>query len=463
MVDQENSWIDRAKSLAGFDIPIKDKVEEIKCTPKKIAGVFIETESFRYYPKNESLATLLGKVNEFNYGAFGVEKEFDRYLAGRNGKKRLADDKSNSDIYYDAEIIEPLEHGDDIQLTIDADIQFHLYNAIKNSAEFHEADSASAIVLAPNGEILALANYPSSDPNDRQNFDAEGYRNRVLADKIEPGSTIKPFTMLLALDKGVISAADDELIDVTERIGNIRPDEKYTEMTVKLILQKSHNLGTVNISERLENEDFFDAWSKLGFGDSLGLMPSIENPGILRHSSSWGLADKRSLAFGHGPMNTNLAQLARAYLVFANEGALPELKLVKNNSANNQKQQVFSPESTKKIAEILDSVASMEGSGYRAIIDGYDIAGKTGTAEIVIDGKYNKDGAKRTYFVGFSPVIEPKYIIAVRLDYPKQCFASWDPALKIRCEGSNSASMAFRDAMEQILNNDLTLQPKSDS
>ncbi|MDP6974649.1 MAG: penicillin-binding protein 2 [Gammaproteobacteria bacterium] len=463
MVDQENSWIDRAKSLVGFDLPIKDKVEEIKCSKRKIAGVFVETESFRYYPKNESLATLLGKVNEFNYGAFGVEKEFDRYLAGRNGKKRLADDKSNSDIYYDAEIIDPLEHGDDIQLTIDADIQFHLYNAIKNSAEFHEAESASAIVLAPNGEILALANYPSANPNDRQNFDAEGYRNRVLADKIEPGSTMKPFTMLLALDKGVISATDDELIDVTERIGNIRPDEKYTEMTVKLILQKSHNLGTINISERLENEDFFDAWSKLGFGDSLGLMPSIENPGILRHSNSWGLADKRSLSFGHGPMNTNLAQLARAYLVFANEGALPELKLVKNNSTIDQKQQVFSPESTKRIAEILDSVASMEGSGYRAIIDGYDIAGKTGTAEIVIDGKYNKDGAKRTYFVGFSPVINPKYIIAVRLDHPKQCFASWDPTLKIRCEGSNSASMAFRDAMEQILNNDLSLQPKSDS
>jgi cell division protein FtsI (penicillin-binding protein 3) len=463
MVDQENSWIDKAKSLTGFDITIKDKVEEVKCSKQKIAGIFIETESFRYYPKNESLATLLGKVNEFNYGAFGVEKEFDRYLSGRNGKKRLADNKSNSDIYYDAEVIEPLEHGEDIQLTIDADIQFHLYNAIKNSAEFHEAESASAIVLAPNGEILALANYPSSNPNDRQNFDAEGYRNRVLADKIEPGSTMKPFTMLLALDKGVISATDDELIDVTERIGNIRPDEKYTEMTVKLILQKSHNLGTVNISERLENEDFFDAWSKLGFGNSLGLMPSIENPGILRHSSSWGLADKRSLAFGHGPMNMNLAQLARAYLVFANEGALPELKLVKNNSTNNQKQQVFSPKSTKKIAEILDSVASMEGSGYRAIINGYDIAGKTGTAEIVIDGKYNKDGAKRTYFVGFSPVINPKYIIAVRLDHPKQCFASWDPALKIRCEGSNSASMAFRDAMEQILNNDLTLQPKSDS
>ncbi len=462
MVNQKNSWIDKTKSLAGFDMPIKEKVEETKCSKQKIAGVFMETEPFRYYPKNESLAPLLGKVNEFNYGAFGIEKEFDKYLSGSNGKKRLSDNKSNSDIYYDAEIIEPLEHGEDIHLTIDADIQFHVYNAIKNSAQFHDAEFASAIVLAPNGEILALANYPSANPNDRQNFNAEGYRNRVLADKIEPGSTMKPFTMLLALDKGVISATDDELIDVTERIGNIRPDEKYTEMTVKLILQKSHNLGTVNISERLENEDFFETWSKLGFGESLGLLPSIENPGILRNSNTWGLVDKRSLSFGHGPMNMNLAQLARAYLVFANEGALPELKLLKSNISNNQ-QQVFSPESTKIIAEILDSVASMEGSGYRASIDGYDIAGKTGTAEIVIDGKYNKDGAKRTYFVGFSPVIEPKYIIAVRLDHPKQCFASWDPSLQIRCEGSNSASMAFREAMEKILNNDLTLQPKSDA
>jgi cell division protein FtsI (penicillin-binding protein 3) len=274
---------------------------------------------------------------------------------------------------------------------------------------------------------------------------------------------MKPFTMLLALDKGVITATEDELIDVTERIGNHRPDEKYTKITVKLILEKSHNLGTINISERLENEDFYNAWKKLGFGESLGLMPSIENPGILRHFSTWGLADKRSISFGHGPMNTNLAQLARAYLVFANDGALPELKLIKDGNTDAQKQQVFSSKSTKRIAEILDSVASMKGSGYRAIIDGYDVAGKTGTAEIVVDGKYSKEGQKRTYFVGFSPVINPKYIIAVRLDYPKKCFVSWDPTLRNRCEGSNSAAMAFKVAMERILNNDLEIQSMSES
>jgi cell division protein FtsI (penicillin-binding protein 3) len=454
---------EKAKLLAGIDVSLKEKVERVRCGKQFVSGVAIQSSGFRYYPKTKSTAPLLGRTNNNNIGVFGIEAEFDRYLAGTNGEKIIKDNKSNSNIYHQAEIVQELKNGEDIKLTIDADIQFHVYNAIKESAEFHEADSASAIVLSPNGEILALANYPSANPNDRKSFDAEEYRNRVLADKIEPGSTMKPFTMLLALDKGVITATEDELIDVTERIGNHRPDEKYTEITVKLILEKSHNLGTINISERLENEDFYNAWKKLGFGESLGLMPSIENPGILRHFSTWGLTDKRSVSFGHGPMNTNLAQLARAYLVFANDGALPALKLIKDGNIDTKKQQVFSPESTKRIAEILDSVASMKGSGYRAIIDGYDVAGKTGTAEMVIDGKYSKEGQKRTYFVGFSPVINPKYIIAVRLDYPKKCFVYWDPTLRNRCEGSNSAAMAFKVAMERILVNDLEIQSVSES
>jgi len=463
LISPSINLFEKAKLLAGIDVPLKEKVERVKCGKQIVSGVAIQSSGFRYYPKTKSIAPLLGRTNNNNIGVFGIESEFDNYLAGVNGIKIMKDNKSNSNIYHQAETVQELKNGEDIKLTIDADIQFHVYNAIKESAEFHEADSASAIVLSPNGEIIALANYPSANPNDHKSFDAEEYRNRVLADKIEPGSTMKPFTMLLALDKGVITATEDELIDVTERIGNMRPDNKYTEMTVQLILEKSHNLGTINISERLENEDFYNAWKKLGFGESLGLMPSIENPGILRHFSTWGLADKRSISFGHGPMNTNLAQLARAYLVFANDGALPELKLIKDGNTDAQKQQVFSSKSTKRIAEILDSVASMKGSGYRAIIDGYDVAGKTGTAEIVVDGKYSKEGQKRTYFVGFSPVINPKYIIAVRLDYPKKCFVSWDPTLRNRCEGSNSAAMAFKVAMERILNNDLEIQSMSES
>ena len=446
--------IDKAKKVVGLKPAIKKSFEDNKCSRQKIAGVAIESSGFRYYPKKDSIAPLIGKINSENIGVFGIEAEYDRYLAGINGIKRISDNKDNSNIYYDAEIIKSLKEGENLTLTIDSDIQFHVFNAIKEQAEFHEADSAAAIVLSPNGEILALANYPSTNPNNLENYSADDYRNRVLSDKTEPGSTMKPFTMLLALDKGIITATDDELIDVTKRVANIKPDNKFFQMTIQRILEKSHNLGTVMVAENIENEDFYNTWEKLGFGSSLGIMPGTENQGELRHFSSWRDSDKRSLSFGHGPMTTNLAQLARAYLVFANEGSMPSLKLIKTEHHNESLKHVFTPESTKRISEILDSVASDNGSGYRAVIDGYSVAGKTGTAEMVIDGQYSKDGAKRTYFVGYSPAEKPKYIMAVRLDHPKKCFVSWDPTLRNRCEGSNSAAMAFQKAMQRILIND---------
>ena len=446
--------IDKAKKIIGMKPSAKEMIEVNKCARQRIAGVAIESGGFRYYPKKDSIAPLIGKTNSENIGVFGIESEYDQYLAGINGVKRLADNKDNSNIYYDAEMIKKFKQGEDLKLTIDSDIQFHVFNAIKEQAEFHEADSAAAIVLSPNGEILALANYPSTNPNNHQSYSADDYRNRVFSDKTEPGSTMKPFTMLLALDKGLITATDDELIDVTKSIGHIPPDGKYFEITIQKILEKSHNLGTVNISERIEKEDYYLTWKKLGFGESLGIMPRTENPGILKHYSSWGLADKRTLSYGYGPMNLNLAQLARAYLVFANNGALPSLKIFKDLNNIKNPQQVFSPKSTKRIAEILDSVASNEGSGYRAVIDGYSVAGKTGTAEMVVEGNYDKKGAQRTYFVGFSPAKNPKYIMAVRLDHPKKCFVYRRPELKRRCEGSNSASIAFQKAMKRILIND---------
>ena len=455
-----NTLVDKAKLLVGLKVAPKGKIELENCTRQSIAGVAIESSGFRYYPKKDSIAPLIGKTNIDNIGVFGIESEYDHYLAGFDGVKRLADNKNGSNIYYDAEIIKEFKDGADLNLTIDSDIQFHVYNAIKEQAEFHEADSAAAIVLSPNGEILALANYPSTDPNNHQNYSADDYRNRVFSDKTEPGSTMKPFTMLLALDKGVITATDDEFIDVTKRVGHVPTDDKYFEITIQKILEKSHNLGTVVVSERLINEDYYFTWEKLGFGKSLGIMPGTENQGILRHYSDWGLADKRTLAYGYGPMNTNLAQLARAYLVFANEGSIPSLKLFKNDKATDNLQQVFSPESTRRIAEILDSVASIEGSGYRAVIDGYSVAGKTGTAEMVIEGNYDKNGAQRTYFVGFSPAENPKYIIAVRIDYPKKCFYYNDLTRKISCEGSNSAAIAFQKAMKRILINDPEIKSK---
>ncbi|MCS5591341.1 MAG: penicillin-binding protein 2 [Gammaproteobacteria bacterium] len=464
MTVPSKTLLERAKKLVGIEIDTKDEIEVLRCKDERISGVALQSSTFRYYPKAESISPLLGRTNNENIGAFGIEAEYDYLLAGSDGRAKITTNKQSSNIYYQAEVSQVLKQGEDIQLTIDADVQFHVFNAIKKSAEFHLADSASAIVLSANGEILALANYPAADPNDHQSYNPQDYRNRVLADKIEPGSTMKPFTMLLALEKGVISATDDELIDVSKSIGHVKTNaevRKYGDaITVKKILEKSHNLGTVNIMERLEAQDVYEAWQLLGFGEYQGLMPSIENPGVLRHYSTWGVADKRTIAYGHGPMNTNLAQLAKAYLVFANEGSLANLKLIMNDEVAEENTQIFSANATNRIKEILDTVASMEGSGYRSIINGYEIGGKTGTAEMVIDGKYDKD-IKRTYFVGFSPVEKPKYIMAVRLDYPKQCFTLWDPDLGVRCQGSNSAAMAFKDAMEKILNADASIQPTS--
>ncbi|CAC9556034.1 hypothetical protein [uncultured Gammaproteobacteria bacterium] len=436
--------------------------ETIKiCKKEIIEGVALQNDSRRYYPKSATLAPLIGRVNHDGKGVSGIEGEFNPTLSGQNGIELLSFNQASQKAYFNSVAHKKLKHGNNITLTIDANIQFHAYTAIKKSVEKHDADSGSTIILSPNGEILALANYPADNPNDKTIYNVENYRNHVLSDKIDPGSTMKPFTMLLALDKNKITATDDETIDVSKKIGHIKPDDKYYHLTVKKILQKSHNLGTVNVSERLTKEEFYDTWNKLGFGHSLGLIPSIETPGILKTPDSWSLADKRSLSFGYGPMQTNLAQLARAYLVFANEGVVPPLKLVENTNSYEQKSQVFSKESTRKIADLLDAVASAKGSGYRAQIKGYKVAGKTGTAEMVIDGRYNKDGAKRTFFTGFVPVKKPKYIMVVRLDYPKKCYTYYKPKKKISCGGSNSAAMVFKDAMKNILNSDQSIKPLS--
>jgi cell division protein FtsI/penicillin-binding protein 2 len=164
--------VDKAKKVIGMKPTIKESIEVNECSRQKIAGVAIESSGFRYYPKKDSIAPLIGKINSENIGVFGIEAEYDRYLAGVNGIKRIADNKNNSNIYYDAETIKQFEDGENLTLTIDSDIQFHVFNAIKEQAEFHEADSAAAIVLSPNGEILALANYPSTNPNNLESYSA---------------------------------------------------------------------------------------------------------------------------------------------------------------------------------------------------------------------------------------------------------------------------------------------------
>jgi len=457
-VQNKLSLIDKALAFSQLkESEATYKTVEI-CKKRRIEGVRLQADTRRYYPKSASLAPLLGRVNHDKQGVSGIEAEFNTTLTGENGITQLSFNQNSQGSYFNPLTVNQLKHGQNITLTIDANIQFHTYTAIKESVEFHEANSGSAIILAANGEVLAMANYPATDPNDNSTYKPSHWRNRVLQDKVEPGSTMKPFTMLLALDQNKITATNNELIDVTKRIGKHKPDGKYKYMTIKKILEKSHNLGTVNISERLNKENVYNTWNRLGFGHLLGLVPSIETSGSLKNFESWALSDKRALSYGYGPMETNLAQLARAYLVFANQGAIPPLKLVKGVNVDEKITQVFSKNSTLKIANILDSVASWGGSGYRARIKGYDVAGKTGTAEKIINGKYNKKGINRTFFTGFAPVNNPKYIMAIMLDHPKKCYNHYRPDELNKCGGGNSAAMTFKSAMENILTADQSIK-----
>ncbi len=452
------SLFDRALVMINIKKNEPIYISSTDCKKRKINGVALEEDTRRYYPKSASLAPLLGRINHDKQGAFGIEREFEHILAGQNGILQLNFDQESQGSYFNPVMTKKVKHGKNIELTIDSNIQYHAYAAIKKSVNYHDADSGSAIILAPNGEILAMVNYPADDPNDKSIYNAENYRNRVLSDIVEPGSTMKPFTMLLALDQNKITATEDECFDVTKRMKYVKREGDYTCMTVKKILQKSHNQGTVIVSEKLTKEDTYNTWRKLGFGRPLGLIPNIENSGSLRHFNTWGLADKRTLSFGYGPMNANLAQLARAYLVFANEGSIPPLKLLKDANTFDETTHVFSKDTTHKIANLLDSVVTWKGSGYRARIKGYDVAGKTGTAEMVVNGSYNKKGAKRTFFTGFVPVKQPRYIMAIRLDHPKKCYNYYNPDERNKCGGANSAAMTFRVAMENILSNDQSIK-----
>jgi len=265
--------------------------------------------------------------------------------------------------------------------------------------------------------------------------------------------------MLTALDHGKIKATEDECFDVTKRIGHVIPTYKdkktYKCLTVKQILQKSHNLGTVNVMEKLDKETVYETWSKLGFGKSLSLMSSIETPGVLKLPYEWSNSDKRTASYGYGPMNANLAQLARAYLVFGNDGSMPRLKLFQNfNKFDEENVKVFKKETVSNIASHLQDVVE-DGSGYRAEMIGHKIAGKTGTVDVrLASGGYSKKGNVNTYFSGFSPVVKPKYFMSINLNKPKKCFRGYtnEPS---KCEGSNTAAIAFNEAMDKILNNDI--------
>lgn len=401
-------------------------------------AILLESHTKRYYPQSVTSAALLGFLNQEDKGMQGVEREYNATLAAKDGKKLMAYSGDKQPYASVKMLVEP-QQGKDVKLTIDSNIQYFSYTALKNSVDKHSADYGSAIVLNAQGEILAMANYPSIDANNKSQYKPANYRNRVLLDAIEVGSTMKPFTALLALEQG--STTPDEVIDVSKPLGGQKVD-KYKQLTTTQIIQKSHNLGIVTLGERFSKAQMWDMLTKLRFGQPTGAVKEIESQGLLKHYDEWHLSDKRVLTFGYGPMHTTLAQLARAYLIFLNEGKINNLTLVRPAKNNNNSRQVFSQKAIAQTVKILDKAVNYKGSGYAASIPGYKIAGKTGTTQLL---KKNGSGYSKTkhntFFVGFSPVHNPKYLIAVQINNPKGKQQG----------GSNVAAPVFKNIMENIL------------
>ncbi len=433
-----DSILENIKKFRNQKHPIQNKNGQISA--KFIGGaILLEPTSKRYYPEADATAPLLGLINHQKKGVEGLERVYNQFLMGKNGVKLMAF-AGDKEPYADIKIITKAKQGKTLKLTIDANIQFFAYSALKNAVDKYKATYGAAVVLASNGEILALANYPSANPNNRKEYNAKHYRNHALSNKISIGSTVKPFIALLALDKMRIEA--EEMFDVSKPIGRYKPDNKYEYLSTEQILKKSHNLGILNIGARLSKEELWQMFSDLGFGKTLGIMPKVEHSGTLKPHTLWHDLDKQAITFGYGPMEGTLVQLAHAYLIFANSGTILPLKLVWQAYTPSQAKQIFSKGATEKIVKMLDATVSKEGSGYAAQIKNYHVAGKTGTTRLLNeDGTGYDKNRHGTFFVGFVPAYNPKYIMAIYINEPKGKYV----------EGSNVAAPVFKEAMNNIL------------
>ncbi|MBP8307322.1 MAG: penicillin-binding protein 2 [Burkholderiaceae bacterium] len=382
-----------------------------------IPGVHQRKEYKRFYPEGEALAHVVGFTNVEDIGQEGIELARERELAGKPGSRRVLKDNFNRVIEDVGTLREPLE-GHDLQLSIDSKIQFHAFSALREALREHRAKAGAAVVLdVQTGEVLALANLPTYNPNQRGQLSGAQLRNRVITDTFEPGSTMKPFTSALALESGrftpqsVIQTAPGRLTIGSATIGDAHT---YGALTVEQVLQKSSNVGTAKIALSFPPEKMWNMFTAVGFGQA----PDLGFPGAVagrvRPHKSWRPIEQATMSYGHG-ISVSLIQMARAYTVFARDGDLVPLSMVRTG-APAVGVKVIEPRTAQAVRRMLEMAAGPGGTAPKAQIVGYRVAGKTGTAHKQEGGRYiNKYIAS---FVGFAPASNPRIVIAVMIDEP---------------------------------------------
>ncbi len=389
-----------------------------KVAELKLPGVFEHHEFRRYYPGGEVTAHVVGFTGVDDTGQEGMELAYDARLAGSAGSRRVIKDRHGG-IVEDIGAIRAAQDGEDLVLSVDGKIQTLAYGALKAAVRKHRAKAGAAIVLdVISGEILALVNLPSYNPNNRARLAGAQLRNRALTDAFEPGSTLKPLTVALALETGKVTPRtmiDTEGGQMRIASYTIRDAHAARKMSVTRVLQASSNIGVAKIALSLPSEAMWDLFRRMGLGSAPALGFPGETPGRLRHYSSWRPVEQATMAYGHG-LSVSLVQLARAYTVFARDGELVPLTLLRSAGVADGAK-VLSAETARTVRALLEAAVQPTGTGPRARIAGWRVAGKTGTAHKLVNGSYAEDKYLAS-FVGLAPVSAPRLVCAVLIDEP---------------------------------------------
>lgn len=383
-----------------------------------IPGIHQQAETRRYYPDGEVTAHLVGFTNVEDAGQEGIELAFDKLLSGTPGSRRVIKDRLGR-VIEDVQAVTLPVNGRDLNLSIDTRLQYLVYRELSEAVQKHQASAASAIIMdVRTGEILALASLPTFDPNNRETFHGPNLRNRAITDTFEPGSIMKPFTAALALDLGRISTKTQfETGNGAFRYqgSTIHDVSRNGTLNVAGVLRRSSNIGMTMISEKLQSREMWERFTELGFGRAPQLGFPGAAPGRLRPWDRWRLIEKATMAYGYG-LSVSLLQVARAYTVFARNGDMVTPTLIKRDS-DPTSVKVYSPEVAQLVRSMLEAAAGPEGT-KAAQVKGYRVAGKSGTARKIVDGKYSTKRYRSSY-VGFAPVSDPRIVVAVSIDEPK--------------------------------------------
>ncbi|RYE95723.1 MAG: penicillin-binding protein 2, partial [Oxalobacteraceae bacterium] len=383
----------------------------------QIAGIETRKEYKRFYPQADVTAHVVGFTNVEDAGQDGMELGMQKTLAGVTGSRRVIKDRLGRIVEDIAAVREPHD-GRDLVLSLDSKIQYIAFTHLKEAVDRFKAKAGGVVVVdAKTGEVLALANLPTYNPNNRAILTGAMLRNRVITDTFEPGSTLKPFSIALALDtkrvtpNTVVQTAPGKLTIGTATIGDSHP---HGPLTVSQIIQKSSNVGTAKVALQMQPQEMWEMFTTIGFGQQ----PKFGFPGAVagrvRPYKSWRPIEQATMSYGHG-ISVSLLQLAHAYTIFARDGDLIPLSFQKL-SAPPVGQRVITEKTARDMRAMLETATGPEGTAPKAQVPGYRVAGKTGTAYKIAGGRYVSKYVSS--FVGFAPASDPRIIIAVMIDEP---------------------------------------------